>query len=133
MKIICKTELKENGLLLLYPSKAVKEQVVHLAESVNKAYNGYMTAELKKPSLRIKPEEPKSRRMTYRQLAEWLAKCNGQYTPLLSKTFVSSSMDYDNTLDDNELSEGFVVRRWGSNEWVEPTVDVYEADCKKEA
>ena len=49
MKIICKTEIKENGLLLLYPSKAVKEQVVHFAESVNKAYNGYMTAELKKP------------------------------------------------------------------------------------
>lgn len=27
---------------------------------------------------RIKPEEPKSRRMTYRELAEWLAKGNGQ-------------------------------------------------------
>lgn len=49
MKIICKTEVKENGLLLLYPSKAVKEQIAHLAESVNKTYGGYMTAELKKP------------------------------------------------------------------------------------
>lgn len=79
---------------------------------------------------RVKPEEQKPRRMTYRQLAEWLAKENGQYTPLLSKTYVSSAMDYDNTLDNNELPEGYVVRRWDSDEWIEPTEDIYEQDCK---
>ena len=26
----------------------------------------------------------------------------------------------------------FVYFMWDSDEWIEPTVDVYEADCKKE-
>ena len=30
-----------------------------------------------------------------------------------------------------ELPEEYTIRRWGSDEWIEPTVDVYEEDCKK--
>lgn len=83
-------------------------------------------------NFRIKLEEPKPRRMIYRQLAEWVAKGNGQCTPLKDKTFVSSSMDYDDKVDNIELPESYKIRRWDSDEWIEPTVDVYNADCKKE-
>lgn len=79
---------------------------------------------------RVKLEEPvKPKRMTYRQLAEWLAKGNGQYTPLLNKCFISSSMDYDCKLDNDELIEGYKIRYWCSDEWIEPTYEIYEEDC----
>ena len=80
---------------------------------------------------RTKPEEPQSRRMTYRELAEWLSKGNGQYK-------VHESSSYYNSLaccsseDCKEVPVDYKLRRWGSDEWIEPTVDVYEQDCKKE-
>ena len=77
-----------------------------------------------------KAEEPKAERMTYRELAEWLAKGNGQ-----SKTgYVAvTQIGYDSIdeKDNRELPEEYRIRRWGSDEWIEPTVDVYEADCSE--
>ena len=76
---------------------------------------------------RIKPEEPKSRRMTYRELAEWLAKGNGQYT---TGGTIYHHIDY-NSCDnaDNHEIKGYKIRRWGSDEWIEPTVEEYLKDC----
>ena len=69
--------------------------------------------------------------MTFRMYAEWLAKGNGQ-----GKTFTvaSTQFAYDSIeiKDEKEIPEEYKIRRWGSDEWIEPTVDVYEADCKKE-
>lgn len=82
---------------------------------------------------RIKPEEPETRHMTYRELAEWLAKGNGQYkfcdcaVPMHSYVFT-----YDADKDSTIAPEYYKIRRWGSDEWIEPTADVYEADCKKD-
>ena len=79
---------------------------------------------------RIKPEEPKSKRMTFKMLCEWLNKGQGQYR-LGENAYIH---EYYNITDDNkELPDEYKIRRWGSDEWIEPTVDVYEADCHPES
>lgn len=80
---------------------------------------------------RIKPEEPKSRRMTYRELAEWLAKGNGQAK---AGRCAITQLIYSNfdKIDNMEIPEEYKIRRWNSNEWIEPTYDIYIADCGKE-
>ena len=74
-------------------------------------------------------EEPPKKRMTYRQLAEWIARGNGEY----------SSDDYDRVYveyfyfkneKNNEVDSNLKIRTWDSEEWVEPTADIYERDCK---
>ena len=35
------------------------------------------------------------------------------------------------TMQNNEVASGIKIRTWDSDEWVEPTVDIYERDCKK--
>lgn len=74
-------------------------------------------------------EEPPKKRMTNRQLAEWLAKGNGQYT---TDTYdrICDNYCYYNGENDNEVDRSITVRSWGSEEWIEPTVDIYERDCK---
>lgn len=81
---------------------------------------------------RIKPEEPKPRRITYRELAEWAIKQNGEIKSLSDPSYVSCIFSYLEGFENEEIPEGFRLRRWGSDEWIEPTVDVYEADCKGE-
>lgn len=68
---------------------------------------------------------PKPKRMTKRQLAMWLAKGNGE----CSSCGLSNA--YDNYHyqkgDENKLvGDGYKVRKWDSDEWVEPTVDLLE-------
>ena len=73
---------------------------------------------------RIKPEKEPAKRMTYRQLAEWLAKGNGQY--LSNNEFVYDCINgYTIKFDNKELPEDYKIRKWGSDEWIEPTVDIY--------
>lgn len=74
-------------------------------------------------------EEPPKKRMTNRQLAEWLAKGNGQYTTE-SYNRVYAAYDYSKVKENNKVDESIIIRPWDSEEWVEPTVDIYERDCK---
>ena len=71
---------------------------------------------------RIKPEL-----MTYRHLAEWLAKGNGEFKFLdeLRNTYWSYTPDIEN----DELKKDYKIRRWGSDEWIEPTEQIYLEDC----
>lgn len=76
-------------------------------------------------------EEPPKKRMTYRQLSEWLAKGNGQYTTdyyLIICTELSYCNGYDNSND--EVPDEYTIRAWGSDEWIEPTEEIYLRDCK---
>ena len=74
-------------------------------------------------------EEPPKKRMTSRQLAEWLAKGNGQYTTDdFGRVYVE--YDYYKEKENNEVDRRIIIRPWDSEEWVEPTVDIYERDCK---
>ena len=67
------------------------------------------------------PEEPKPRRATNRELAEWLAKGNGQKSG--NKGIACISYSYGHLADDCEIDKTVVVRKWGDAEWHEPTVD----------
>ena len=49
MKIIAYTELTENGLLIHYPTKEIKAEILHLYETSKERFNGYMKVELSKP------------------------------------------------------------------------------------
>lgn len=83
-------------------------------------------------NFRIKPEDSKTRRMTFRELARWLAKGNGQY--LSQNEFAYDCITgYTIEVDDRELPEAYKIRRWDSSEWIEPTRQVYEEDCKTSA
>ena len=73
--------------------------------------------------------------MTNRQLAEWLAKGNGQMK--FEEPFACTKEPYAypyhiyNLEKENDAVKGFVrIIRWGSDEWVVPTVDIYERDCR---
>lgn len=67
--------------------------------------------------------------MTNRQLAEWLAKGNGE-RKLREDEPVSNALIYYEDDENLPVGEDVVIRPWGSDEWVKPTVDIYERDCK---
>lgn len=67
----------------------------------------------------------KSNRMTNRQIAMWLATGNGELSGVNYVT-IFSTWSYPKDEQDNEVSEGIIVRKWGSKEWIEPTVDLLE-------
>lgn len=72
---------------------------------------------------RVKPEEPK-KIMTYRQLAELLAKGYGELR-YRHNLLVKTHFRYDINNEDKPKND-VVIRPWGSDEWLEPTVDIYE-------
>lgn len=75
-------------------------------------------------------EEPPKKRMTHRQLSEWLAKGHGQYTTdAYNRDYAGYS--YFKSERDNEVDSDMKIRSWDSEEWIEPTVDIYERDCKE--
>lgn len=76
-------------------------------------------------------EEPPKQRMTNRQLAEWLAKGNGEYSYTYMKG-VFSKFSYNKDEENLYIDADTYIRPWDSTEWIEPTVDIYERDCKKE-
>lgn len=72
-------------------------------------------------------EESSEQRMTNLMLMEWISKRNGifKYGDLCytSKCFVEHELN-------DAVDENIVVRSWDSEEWVEPTYEVYLRDCK---
>jgi len=71
------------------------------------------------------PEEPKPRRATNRELANWLAKGKGQ----ILGTKISTIYDYDAGLADNgEVPKFLKVRKWEDIGWHEATVDYMEIE-----
>ena len=49
MKIICYTELTESGLLIHYPTKEIKAEILHLYQTSKEKYNGYFKIDIQKP------------------------------------------------------------------------------------
>jgi len=78
---------------------------------------------------RIKPEEPKPKRMTKRQLAEWCAKGNGQWVSSYNPHTYLSHYSYSPSSEGEEVSDVIKIRLWSSNKWIEPTEDIYLRDC----
>lgn len=67
--------------------------------------------------------------MTHRQLAEWLAKGYGEYSARNSVS-VFSVFSYFSKDADKPVRYDILIRRWGDTEWMRPTRDIYEEDCK---
>ena len=77
----------------------------------------------------IEEDEPK--RMTNRQLAEWLARGNGELTYKGSEFAYSGNFFNYYKERQGEEVEKALIRLWNSNEWVIPTEDIYIRDCKQ--
>lgn len=67
--------------------------------------------------------------MTNRQLAEWLAKGNGEYSH--EEISVAGSIrEYLKVKANDTVQDNIRIRRWRDTEWVKPTKAIYEEDCK---
>lgn len=77
-------------------------------------------------------EEPPKKRMTNRQLMEWIGKRNGmfKYEKIGTLCYTAKSCREEELND--EIDESIVICSCDSEEWIEPTVDIYERDCKGE-
>lgn len=73
-------------------------------------------------------EEPPKNRMTNEQLAEWLAKGNGLLLVDNDVCYTYYEIRKENL--ESESTENFLIRPFGQTNWIEPTVDIYERDCK---
>lgn len=71
-------------------------------------------------------KKPK-KRMTNRQLSMWLAKGNGEYSNSNLRC-AYNHYQYGESEANNFVDVSFRVRKWDSEEWVEPTTDLLE-DC----
>ena len=65
-------------------------------------------------------EIPETPRVTNRELSKWLAKGRGECRNQIG--LVSNYWVYDETESDLPVPNSVRVRRWGDNEWHEPTV-----------
>lgn len=78
---------------------------------------------------RIKPEEEKPKRMTRRQLAEWCSMGKGLVSYCTVGVVSHYYWFYAHEIDE-EVSDEIAIMPKGTNGWIEPTVDIYERDCK---
>lgn len=80
---------------------------------------------------RIKPEEPEESKklMTYRQLSELITKGYGQWL----YNYDNAVMGKNTLFIDKEVNENILIRPWGLNKLVRPTVDIYEEFMKRKA
>lgn len=74
-------------------------------------------------------EEPSKQRMTKIQLMEWLAKGNGTSKYKGDVSCVNWTTCIEEVLNE-EVDEDIVIRSWDSEEWIEPTYEIYLRDCK---
>lgn len=64
--------------------------------------------------------------MTHSQLSEWLAKGFG-YSMIYGQVFTVHRYQIE---EEGSIDDAYQIRRWGSDKWIKPTVDVYNEDCK---
>lgn len=78
----------------------------------------------------IYPYEEQTKLMTNRQLAEWLSKGHGEFSKE-SYSLAYLNFSYLKVREESkEVDEDILIRSWGSDEWVKPSTDIYERDCK---
>lgn len=76
---------------------------------------------------RVKPEEQEEPKklMTNRQLSELLQKGYGTWIDQNALSFVHAGYSYALSKENDIVTDKW-IRPWGSDEWIEPTVDIYE-------
>ena len=79
----------------------------------------------------VEKQSAKDTPMTLLQLAEWLSKGNGVWKYSKDSHYEAINIeilaDYEFKSVDNE----YLIRPWGSHEWIKPTLEIYERDCGK--
>lgn len=71
---------------------------------------------------KIDTNEKKTRRMTHRELANWLSKGNGEWTNAGNRT-AYQRFDYDVEREDEAVSEHIKIRSWDETKWREPLIE----------
>lgn len=76
------------------------------------------------------PEEPKLSRVTSRELAKWLAQGNGEWCMKNGTGQIGANTNYGySQYEENQnVTDGVLVRKWEDTEWHEPTVDYMGID-----
>lgn len=67
--------------------------------------------------------------MTNRQIVEWLMKGNGEYCAK-DGSLVDTHFGYGKSKENFPVPDQYLIRRWNDTEWVKPTKEIYEEDCK---
>lgn len=67
--------------------------------------------------------------MTNRQLAEWLAKGNGEMTLENNDSYIYTEKVHFKGDADKPVRDDVIIRRWRDTEWSKPTKAIYEEDC----
>ena len=70
-------------------------------------------------------EEPKTRRMTNKELSRWLREKPTREFKYLTSDYICSTFDYREYMQDEEVSEDMRIRE-DDSEWREPLVEVEE-------
>lgn len=119
---------------ILFLKETVTEEKIESIETLKKISDDYTHAFVDEDNVSweyLYPyEEPPKQRMTNRQLAEWLVKGNGEYIILSSSRLAYFNYAYSIEESNEYVSDNIKIRSWDSEEWIEPTVDIYERDCK---
>lgn len=71
---------------------------------------------------KIDANAKKTRRMTHRELANWLSKGNGEWTNAGNRT-AYQRFDYDVEREDETISEHIKIRTWDETKWREPLIE----------
>ena len=70
-------------------------------------------------------EEPKTRRMTNKELSRWLREKPTRECKYLNSEYICTTFDYREYMQDEEVSEDIRIRE-DDGEWQEPLVEVEE-------
>ena len=74
-------------------------------------------------------KEPE-RRMTYRELAEWLVRGKGQWKFREGNLCCSTIISYSQDMDNYEVPFSYTIRYWNSETWLTPTKEIFQRDCR---
>ena len=107
----------------------VKRKVVYFIENKNACYpivvlckNGIITASFQHCA---EIEEPKTRRMTHKELTWWLSEKPRRERKFARAPYVYTYYSYNEDYQDEEVPEGMLIREDGGV-WREPLVEVEE-------
>lgn len=70
-------------------------------------------------------EEPKTRRMTKKELSRWLREKPTRECKYLTSEYICSTFEYRECNQDKEVSDDFLIRE-DDGEWREPLVEIEE-------
>ena len=109
----------EEGKTIQYRDKCIKDDVWYDTKFPSWNWSLY--------DYRVKPEEPEEPKklMTNGQLGELLQKGYGTWSDKGTLGYAHSGYSFSFDKEDDAVTDKW-IRPWGSKEWIEPTVDIYE-------